>query len=625
MPHTLDTLRTVPRLGLQNILRIVNYRLSLKNPYSAIRRVAKTGATITGPIFNIAAPDHSPPSPAQSARTYRDLEGTSGFTLPKAFGYHPVDTPQTTPDWFRNPLTRAEFKNPQRPFYEISDFDPDVGDIKQIWELSRKGWALDMARQAKHNPPLYPQLNDWISDWVRQNPAYEGPNWKCGQEASIRVMHLMVTGHLLGQLHSPTSGFLDYLKLHLRRIVPTISYAIAQDNNHGTSEAAALYMGGQYLVLHGENQGRHWSRLGRRLLENRIARLIAKDGSFSQYSITYHRMMLDSISYAEWWRRRISDAEFSPRFQRRMQAATTWLHRLIDPVSGDAPNIGANDGTHILNLSGGAYRDFRPSVALACALWLDKYAYENVATVRDTFDLLDLPLPSAMAKEPETDPGLNGGFAVIKSPRSMAVLRCPRFQFRPSQNDVLHVDFWHNGHNIFRDGGTYSYNSTPQDLEYFSGVTCHNTVQLDARNQMPRLGRFLLGRWPKTQNWQAGIQSFQAAYKDHMGAYHKRKVTLEPDQLIVHDTISGISDIAKWHWRLSPDMFSIHPDIQKTDTGISVAWDKYTLTIQSFHEIEAAWETGHESHYYLNKTPIPVLTATTRQSGEFTTILRWTL
>jgi len=263
-PEDLDTLRTVPRLGLQNILRIVNYRLSLKNPYSAIRRVAKTGATITGPIFNIAAPDHSPPSPAQSARTYRDLEGTSGFTLPKAFGYHPVDTPQTTPDWFRNPLTRAEFKNPQRPFYEISDFDPDVGDIKQIWELSRKGWALDMARQAKHNPPLYPQLNDWISDWVRQNPAYEGPNWKCGQEASIRVMHLMVTGHLLGQLHSPTSGFLDYLKLHLRRIVPTISYAIAQDNNHGTSEAAALYMGGQYLVLHGENQGRHWSRLGRR-------------------------------------------------------------------------------------------------------------------------------------------------------------------------------------------------------------------------------------------------------------------------------------------------------------------------------------------------------------------------
>ena len=75
---------------------------------------------------------------------------------------------------------------------------------------------------------------------------------------------------------------------HLRRIAPTIRYAIAQDNNHGTSEAAALFIGGTWLALLGEPAGRRWAVRGRRWLEDRAGRLIGVDGSFSQYSLNYH-------------------------------------------------------------------------------------------------------------------------------------------------------------------------------------------------------------------------------------------------------------------------------------------------------------------------------------------------
>ena len=45
---------------------------------------------------------------------------------------------------------------------------------------------------------------------------------------------------VLGQDAKPEQGMIDFISTHLQRIEPTISYALAQQNNHGTSEAALL-------------------------------------------------------------------------------------------------------------------------------------------------------------------------------------------------------------------------------------------------------------------------------------------------------------------------------------------------------------------------------------------------
>ena len=49
---------------------------------------------------------------------------------------------------------------------------------------------------------------------------------------------------MLGQVSRPEPGLPALLAVHLKRIAPTLHYAMAQDNNHGTSEAAALFIGG---------------------------------------------------------------------------------------------------------------------------------------------------------------------------------------------------------------------------------------------------------------------------------------------------------------------------------------------------------------------------------------------
>src|SRR5207237_687517 len=157
---------------------------------------------------------------------------------------------------------------------------------------SRLDWAVSFAQQAAAGSgPALGRLNAWLADWTEHNPAYKGHNWKCAQEVSFRVMHLALASLVLGQTATPPAALVDLLVMHLARIEPTIAYARAQQNNHGTSESAALFIGGSWLARMGRPQGARWAEQGRRLLEDRVARLIAADGSFSQHSVNYHRLM----------------------------------------------------------------------------------------------------------------------------------------------------------------------------------------------------------------------------------------------------------------------------------------------------------------------------------------------
>src|SRR5690606_32161600 len=125
-----------------------------------------------------------------------------------------------------NLLNGRSIKSPERSWWQIPDFDPETGDIKVIWEASRFDWVLAFAqRMAAGDAKALDQMNQWLSDWCDKNPPYCGPNWKCGQEASIRIMHLAMASLLTGQHTASAGALLDLVRVHLQRIAPTISYA----------------------------------------------------------------------------------------------------------------------------------------------------------------------------------------------------------------------------------------------------------------------------------------------------------------------------------------------------------------------------------------------------------------
>jgi len=599
-------IKTAFALGVQNLGRVFVYQLGVKSGLNPVKKIKS----------DIESGDYFLPYKGDPKNHVVNTQWLGSHCF---FGSQSTST-ACIPEWHKSCLTKQAVKQENRPWYQMPDFDEHLGDIKGVWEASRFDWVLSFSQSiAAGNRENLNKLNFWLQDWLVHNPPYNGVNWKCGQEASIRVMHLAMAAKILGQQLNTSIALLSLIKAHLKRISPTLMYAIAQDNNHGTSEAAALYIGGSWLVANGDSNGERWKKQGLKWLENRSKRLISNDGSFSQYSVTYHRVMLDTYSMAEVWRKELSLPEFSQHLYKKLKKATTWLYNMVQPQTGDAPNLGANDGARLLPLTATDYRDFRPSVQLAACLFLNKAAYAKCGEWDLPLNWLNLNKPINSIAKVESVDLKDGGYALLRKHNAFVVLNYPKFKFRPSQCDALHVDFWLNGQNILRDGGTYSYNAGQQFIDYYGGSSSHNTVQFDGHEQMPRLSRFLLGDWLKVKDItplkvNQDNSSFSASCMDAYSCEHKRSVRLSSHTLSVVDTLNNFKDKAVLRWRLQPGDWTL------TKQGLTNSL--YKLKISSdvtIKRIELV--TGFESRYYYQQTELPVLEIEIESAGTITTEL----
>jgi len=597
--------KTALALGVPNLWRVMSYRIGVKAGLNPVRNIEEQ--LPTKPLFI---------KPGKRRRI--EFEANNQWCAkPCYFGWYTGEI-SSVPRWHQNPFNQELVGLSDQEWWKIPDFNPKLGDIKSVWEASRFDWAVTLSQHAAQgDEAALARLNKWLDDWSKNNPAYRGSNWKCGQEASIRVMHIAIAARLLSQHKKSSLALQRFIKVHLKRIAPTISYAIAQDNNHGTSEAAALFIGGSWLSSLGDKEAVKYQKIGCKWLESRAQRLIEEDGSFSQYSTNYHRVMLDTYSMAEYWRQLFKLPDFSDQLYDRLRAATNWLYQMTQAKNGDVPNLGANDGARLLPLTGTDYRDYRPSVQLASALFAKERAYSSEGEWNLPLQWLGIELPTKCKIAPSSTYFDQGGYSALRTEKAFALLNIPRFRFRPSQADALHVDLWLKGDNLLRDAGTYSYNAGDDLTHYFGGTEGHNTIQFDDRDQMPRLGRFLLGAWLKAEQImpvteEEGQVTAGASYRDYQGAFHHRMVALSDQRLLVTDKISGFKNKAVLRWRLKPGEWSIK------NTSISNGTHKLAVTSNVFivrFEITEGWE----SRYYLQKTSLPVLEVEIHSAGEFIT------
>lgn len=601
-------LQTFVRLGLVNIARVALYRLGLRTGFHPAVRLR---ADITGSNF-FAPPEQINTSlPGSTAWGHEVLY----------FGWYKAPLLGKPPEWHTNPFTGKTVDSSGLYWWQLPDFSLNVGDIKTVWEASRFAWVLSFAQRVrKGDKNALLRLNAWLADWCQKNTPYRGVNWKCGQEASIRVMHLAMAAAMLGQKDKPCIDLMRLVEVHLSRIYPTVSYAMAQDNNHGTSEAVALFIGGRWCEALGIGKGHRWARTGRRLLENRAKRLIEQDGSFSQYSLNYHRLMLDTLCMAELWRRWQHFEPFSKLFYDRAKAAAHWLRAMVNPENGDGPNLGANDGAHLFPLTDSDYRDFRPSVQLAVALFAGRRAYSGDGSHNLPLAWLGVDLPDDHAATPGSEQFDDGGYALLRNERWMVLLRYPRYRFRPRHCDALHLDLWHGMENLLRDAGSYSYNTDEPWEAYFTGTVGHNTVQFDDRDQMPLLSRFLRGAWLQTRDvepmrQQGDLVTVGAGYCDWKGAYHHRRVRLQSDGIYVQDQVNGFSTRAVLRWRLRPGKWELAG--REVRCGVYLLRCEADVPIVRYQLVE-----GWESRYYMKKSPLPVLEVEIGIPGTFKTELK---
>ena len=123
------------------------------------------------------------------------------------------------PEWAANVFTGIAAPTEQH-WSKINDFNH--GDIKIIWDVSRFGFTYPLVRAYWRTGDERYARRFWalVESWLNANPPQIGPNWKCGQEASLRVMAWCFglygfidspettpeRVHALGQGHSPYWG-----------------------------------------------------------------------------------------------------------------------------------------------------------------------------------------------------------------------------------------------------------------------------------------------------------------------------------------------------------------------------------------------------------------------------------
>ena len=611
-----NTIRTYYRLGLVNLYRVASYRMRIRLGIHPVQRL--DSIKISGPFFQ------SPPD-----TSLMDVCGLYPFEL-ILNGYWPFSSDYISfdfnmPDWHRNYFNGRVSEFRDEKWWKIPDFDHRLGDIKAVWEISRFDWVIQLScLGAAGRDGAVEVLNRRLSDWIDNNPPFFGLNWKCGQEASFRVFHLLASLKILGQLDSPSQGVITLIEMHLKRIEPTIDYAIGQNNNHGPSEAIALFLGGSFLVSQGKKRYNRYASKGRYWLEDRAATLFDEEGCFSQYSVNYHRLALDIYSFCETFRRIFDLPSFSSTLYNRLQRATQWLGLLTDKESGNAPNIGANDGAKLFPFIQENYRDYRFCVQWASICFFNAPWFPLEKThgkIFALFDLYNFNEKCLYANVNRRIEGRYGGFFIHRSKNILLVFRRPVFRFRPIQSDALHIDLWVKGVNLLRDGGTFSYHSTPEKMAYYGGASSHNTVTIDSIDPMPRISRFLFGSWLKEIHFrfkdENGRLTVRSGYRDYLDRTHIRSLELNDKSLQVNDTLTGVKNKAVLRWRLTPGDWKVSGKSHSSETMIQVDYETKTISGTCTLKDE------NESLYYMKESEIPVIQCQMDCSGVFSTTINW--
>jgi Heparinase II/III-like protein/Heparinase II/III N-terminus len=402
-------------------------------------------------------------------------------------------------DWVTNPDSGFHY-DIQKHWTEIADLSKEAGDIKFVWEKSRFSYLYDIIRYDHHyNTDCAEMVFGDIQSWIKGNPVNCGPNYRCSQEMSLRVMNW--TFALFYYRNSPflTDDVFNQMQYaiywHMDHVYKNIDFSrIAVRNNHAITETLGLYLAGLFFPSMPGADG--WKEKGKAWFEEEIAYQVYADGTYLQFSMNYHRVVVQLMT----WGIALSEKNgerFSDVVYRRAASSLLFLRTCMVDENGWLPNYGANDGALFFRLGSTHFRDYRPQLqALAGLLglktWVESFEdidwYGIKKDHRDTVTVFD-----------GMHSFIEGGYYIIREPDALTFIRCGSYRDRPSQADNLHMDIWYKGENVLIDAGSYKYNTDEPTLRYFNGTQSHNTVMLDDKDQMLKGGRFIWYYWSQCE------------------------------------------------------------------------------------------------------------------------------
>ncbi|MFE1446487.1 heparinase II/III family protein [Streptomyces olivaceoviridis] len=526
-----------------------------------------TGARFTAvlPAGTIAA---VPPDAAKRlvAEADRLMDGRAEY-----FGV--VRDDLADPDWWYDPKTGR--RAPGGYAFDVPYRDEEtVGDIKQIWELSRHQYltVLAAAYALTGNERYAERVAGHLRSWWAANPPLRGVHWTSGIELGIRLLSWVWIRRLLDGWPGAAGLFegdpvaLNQIWHHQRWLAAFPSRG-SSANNHVIAEAAGQFAAA--CAFGWFPSSARWRADALRSLERHLRANTFPSGLNRELASEYHGLVLELGLAA------VAEADAAgvpvPASVRlvllRMTDALAAVvdSRLRPPRQGDA------DDGHGLVVDGAGTDRWASLLATGDAVF-GRLAWWPAVTGTD----VRTPLLAALLEpggpsvsRPASQPAhfADAGMTILRGPAEIWC-RCDGGPHgflsiaAHAHADALSVEVRHDGVDVLADPGTYCYHGQPEWRRYFRSTLGHNTVQLDGGDQSVSGGPFLWTRHARSRVLAAdasgasfaGTARWCAEHDGYRPSTHRRRVelTARKRELRVVDEVRGARRAVRLAFHLGP-------------------------------------------------------------------------
>ncbi|QES51427.1 heparinase [Streptomyces venezuelae] len=559
------------------------------------------------------------------------------------------------PDWWYDPKTGR--RAPSGYAFDVPYRSEDaVGDVKQIWELSRHQYltVLAAAYAITGDERYAERVAGHLRSWWAANPPLRGVHWISGIELGIRLLSWVWVRRLLDGWPGAAGLFegnpvaLNQIWHHQRWLAAFPSRG-SSANNHVIAEAAGQFAAACAFGWFPSSV--RWRAGALRSLERHLRGNTFHSGLNRELATEYHGLVLELGLAA------VAEADTAgvpvPATVRvvllRMTDALAAVvdDRLRPPRQGDA------DDGHGLVLDGAGTDRWASLLATGDAVF-GRLAWWPTVTGTDVRTPLLAALirpaaPAVTRPVDRPDHFADAGLTILRGPGKIWC-RCDGGPHgflsiaAHAHADALSVEVRHDGVDVLADPGTFCYHGQPEWRQYFRSTLAHNTVQLDGGDQSVSGGPFLWTRQARSRVLVAdtagasagGTARWCAEHDGYQGSVHRRRVELTATsrELRMVDEIRGDGGSVRLAFHLGPEIAAV-----LEGNRAQLSWTRDGEDRSAVLELpgQLDWrahrgETGPPLGWYSagfgRKEPATTLVGTgsadgTARSGEFTTVLRF--
>ena len=452
------------------------------------------------------------------------------------------------PDWFRDPVTGRRSDPDKYAFRVDHRSQEQVGNIKQVWELSRfqhltllaTAWFL--TQDERYASRVAEQLRSW---W-RENPFLSGVHWTSGIELGVRLISLAWIRRLLDDWPGVADLF-ERDALAVRQIRWHQQYLAAfpsrgsSANNHVIAEAAGQVVASCAFPWFPESE--RWRRNSIRLLEQELIRNTFPSGIGRELASDYQCFVAE-LGFLAAAEAEVNGHPLSAIAWQRLCAMADSAAALVDERLRP-PRQGDSDEGRALLLDAPTPNRWPSLLALADALvgrldWWPRPSADAGSAIIGALVGTKRDIEGRPPQRPSRF--ADAGVTLLRTTGENEIwCRCdggPHGYLSIAAHahaDALSVEVRYAGVDILAEPGTYCYHGERAWRSYFRSTVAHNTVELDGQNQSSEGGPFMWVRHAQAREIEViddgDVASWSAEHDGYAylnpSALHRRSVLLD--------------------------------------------------------------------------------------------------